>query len=289
MSGDKGQDYFSDDCRRKLLNSLARIIELQVAARTLILLLQGRTQRSCDHRAQVNVESVLEGAAAFGSTILRYRQLKQCVTGLSPLADSDRDLGDVLRYNTLPCGSKCPVRVNVTPVGNLLRRSKGGGTASTRRNSTRNARPTAYRGSGPAKTWPREGLNKEGTQYAVFFRRFHRGHSRGPDYALATAAGRSQLRTLPSLVEGPEVGDYLNKAPRMGAKRLRWRLISQTALGWPFLRRVARADGRSSRIRRALALAPAMQEYWGVRRVIAVRIGRTKPLGRRQDCGYWIR
>src|SRR5260370_33282922 len=42
MSGDKEQDYFSDGLSEELLNSLARINELQVAARTSSSYLNGQ-------------------------------------------------------------------------------------------------------------------------------------------------------------------------------------------------------------------------------------------------------
>ena len=41
MSGDKEQEYFSDGLTEEILNSLARINELQVAARTSAFYVQG--------------------------------------------------------------------------------------------------------------------------------------------------------------------------------------------------------------------------------------------------------
>ena len=51
MSGDKEQEYFSDGLTEELLNSLARINELQVAARTSAFSFKGRTPTSPRSRA----------------------------------------------------------------------------------------------------------------------------------------------------------------------------------------------------------------------------------------------
>ena len=51
MSGDKEQEYFSDGLTEELLNSLARINELQVAARTSAFSFKGKTAISARSRA----------------------------------------------------------------------------------------------------------------------------------------------------------------------------------------------------------------------------------------------
>ena len=51
MSGDKEQEYFSDGLTEELLNSLAEINELQVAARTSAFSFKGRTPTSARSRA----------------------------------------------------------------------------------------------------------------------------------------------------------------------------------------------------------------------------------------------
>jgi hypothetical protein len=62
MSGDKEQEYFSDGLSEELLNSLARINELQVAARTSSFYFKGEHADLATIAHKLNVASVLEGS-----------------------------------------------------------------------------------------------------------------------------------------------------------------------------------------------------------------------------------
>jgi len=61
MSGDKEQEYFSDGLTEELLNSLARISELQVAARTSAFSFKGQNTDIGTIARKLNVGAVLEG------------------------------------------------------------------------------------------------------------------------------------------------------------------------------------------------------------------------------------
>src|ERR1700739_1964134 len=62
MSGDKEQEYFSDGLTEELLNSLARINELQVAARTSAFSFKGKDVDIGTIARRLNVASILEGS-----------------------------------------------------------------------------------------------------------------------------------------------------------------------------------------------------------------------------------
>jgi TolB-like protein len=82
MSGDKGQEYFSDGLTEELLNSLAEINELQVAARTSSFYFKGKDVDLGTVAHKLNVGAVLEGSVRrSGNTVRITTQLINAVTG----------------------------------------------------------------------------------------------------------------------------------------------------------------------------------------------------------------
>jgi adenylate cyclase len=82
MSGDKEQDYFSDGLSEELLNSLARITELHVAARTSSFYFKGEHADLATIAHKLNVASILEGSVRrSGHTIRATAQLNNALTG----------------------------------------------------------------------------------------------------------------------------------------------------------------------------------------------------------------
>jgi adenylate cyclase len=82
MSGDPSQQYFSDGLTEELLNSLTRINELQVAARTSSFSFEGEHPDIATVAHKLNVASVLEGSVRrSGNTIRVTAQLNNAVTG----------------------------------------------------------------------------------------------------------------------------------------------------------------------------------------------------------------
>jgi TolB-like protein len=98
LSGDKEQDYFSDGLTEDLLDSLARIKELQVAARTSSFYFRGKDVELGTVARRLNVASVLEGSVRRSGHRLRITaQLSNAVNGFDLWSQTyDRDLGDVL-------------------------------------------------------------------------------------------------------------------------------------------------------------------------------------------------
>ncbi len=102
MSGDNKQEYFSDGLTEELLNSLAAINELQVAARTSAFSFKGQNTDIGLIARKLNVGAILEGSVRrSGNTIRISAELINAVTGFQLWSKSyDRDLGDVLKLQT---------------------------------------------------------------------------------------------------------------------------------------------------------------------------------------------
>jgi TolB-like protein/Flp pilus assembly protein TadD len=102
LSGGQEQDYFSDGLTEELLNSLAAINELQVAAPTSAFSFKGKENDLGSIARKLNVGSILEGSVRrSGSTIRVNAQLINAVSGLQLWSKNyDRDLGDVLKLQT---------------------------------------------------------------------------------------------------------------------------------------------------------------------------------------------
>jgi len=102
MSGDKDQEYFSDGLTEELLNSLSRINELQVAARTSSFSFKGKDTDIDTIAHKLNVGAVLEGSVRRSAHTMRVTaQLISAVTGFHLWSETyDRDIGDVLKLQT---------------------------------------------------------------------------------------------------------------------------------------------------------------------------------------------
>ena len=102
MSGDKDQEYFSDGLSEELLNDLARINELQVAARTSAFSFKGKDTDIETIARKLNVGAVLEGSVRRSGRMIRVTaQLNNGVNGFHLWSQTyDRNLGDVLKLQT---------------------------------------------------------------------------------------------------------------------------------------------------------------------------------------------
>ena len=129
MSGDPAQQYFSDGLTEELLNSLTRINELQVAARTSSFSFEGEHPDIAAVAHKLNVASVLEGSVRrSGNTIRVTAQLNNAVTGFHLWSQTyDRDVGDILRLQT-DIANAVAGALKVTLLGNASARIELGGT-----------------------------------------------------------------------------------------------------------------------------------------------------------------
>jgi len=129
MSRDKEQEYFSDGLTEELLNSLARINELQVAARTSAFSFKGKDTDIGTIARKLNVAAVLEGSVRrSGNTVRITAQLINAITGFHLWSETyDRDLGDVLKLQT-EIATAVAGALKVTLLGDVATKIEVGGT-----------------------------------------------------------------------------------------------------------------------------------------------------------------
>jgi TolB-like protein/Tfp pilus assembly protein PilF len=129
MSGDKEQEYFSDGLTEEILNSLARINELQVSARTSSFSFKGKDADISTIAHKLNVASVLEGSVRrSGRTVRVTAQLNNAVTGFHLWSQTyDRDLSDVLSLQT-DIANAVANALKVTLLGDFAAKIEVGGT-----------------------------------------------------------------------------------------------------------------------------------------------------------------
>lgn len=129
MSGDKDQEYFSDGLSEELLNSLARINELQVAARTSSFYFKGKDADLNAIAHKLNVASLLEGSVRrSGHTVRVTAQLNNAVTGYHLWSETyDRDFKDVLKLQT-EIATAVANALKITLLGDLAAKIEVGGT-----------------------------------------------------------------------------------------------------------------------------------------------------------------
>jgi TolB-like protein/tetratricopeptide (TPR) repeat protein len=128
LSGDKEQEYFSDGLTVELLNSLAAINELQVAARTSSFSFKEHPDiATVAHK--LNVGAVLEGSVRRSAHTIRITaQLINAVTGFHLWSKTyDRDLGDVLKLQT-EIATAVASALKVTLLGEVAAKVELGGT-----------------------------------------------------------------------------------------------------------------------------------------------------------------
>jgi TolB-like protein/Flp pilus assembly protein TadD len=128
LSGDKEQEYFSDGLTEELLNSLAEIDGLQVAARTSSFSFKEHPDiATVAHK--LNVAAVLEGSVRRSANTIRITaQLINAVTGFHLWSKTyDRDLGDVLKLQT-EIATAVASALKVTLLGDVAAKVELGGT-----------------------------------------------------------------------------------------------------------------------------------------------------------------
>jgi serine/threonine-protein kinase len=277
MSGDKGQDYFTDGLSEELLNALARIDELQVAARTSSFYFKGEHVDLTTIAHKLNVASVLEGSVRrSGRTIRVTAQLSNAVTGYHLWSQTyDRDLGDVLKLQT-DIANAVASALRVTLLGNVAAKIGVGGTRNPAAFDAYLRASNAYRRFGPANL-AAGGGNKEGLQSAVAA--YTEAIRADPNYALAYAGRSLALADFArALVSGPGAGDDFIKAQMDARKAIALApdlAESHLALANFFAGTLEFADALRE-YEGALALAPGSATILKEYGAFAVLIGRTE-------------
>jgi len=267
MSRDKEQEYFSDGLSEELLNDLARINELQVAARTSAFSFKGRDTDIGTIARKLNVGTVLEGSVRRSAHRVRVTaQLINAVTGFHLWSETyDRDLGDVLKLQT-EIASAVANALKVTLLGDVATEMNAGGTRNP-------AAYDAYLRSASAY-WQvvTAGDNESvraGYQEAVRL---------DPNFALAYAEWSIALGAYGTLfAHGAASDDYIRQArapalkaialaPELAEGHLALALAQQHSLDFA---------GASDEFQRAMTLAPGNARILRDYGPFAVRMGRT--------------
>jgi serine/threonine-protein kinase len=265
MSGDKEQEYFSDGLTEELLNSLARVNELQVAARTSAFSFKGKDVKIGSIARELNVGAILEGSVRrSGHTVRITAQLINAVTGFHLWSETyDRDLGDVLKLQT-DIANAVAGALKVTLLGNVSAKVELGGTHN----------PAAFdaylRG---VKAFVSAGAKEKQTAITAYTDAIRLD----PNYALAFA-GRSRAYTgyASEFATGAEIRENFDKAQADAREAIR--LAPELAEGHLALGNFLQEgylDFTQAReaYERALALAPGNAEVLGASGLFLVSLG----------------
>jgi TolB-like protein/Flp pilus assembly protein TadD len=258
MSGDKEQEYFSEGLTEELLNSLSRISELQVAARTSSFSFQGEHPDIATVAHKLNVGSVLEGSVRRSAHTIRVTtQLNNAITGFHLWSQTyDRDLGDVLELQA-DIADAVATALKVTLLGDVAAKIGLGGTRN----------PVAFDAYLRARRADIGSKDIGGEQAAIAA--YTEAIRLDPTYALAFAGRSNALARYAQIrARGAEIREDFDRAqsdahkavalaPELAEGHLALAVTLEAALDFP------RA---SEEYERALALAPGNEwvlQYYG--------------------------
>ena len=249
LSGDKEQEYFSDGLTEELLNSLARINELQIAGRTSSFYFKGKDVDLETIAHRLNVAAVLDGSVRRSAHTVRVTaRLTDAVTGFNFWsATYDRDLRDLLELQS-EIANAVAAALKVKLLGDTAARVELGGTRN----------PAAFDAYLRASRVFWSPSNKRNVEEAVAG--YTEAIAQDPDYALARAARSIALLSIQLWDPGPS-GNNLEAAqaealkaallaPDLADSHLALALVSATSLD--FARAQREFEG-------AMALAPGSE------------------------------
>lgn len=267
MSGDKEQEYFSDGLSEELLNDLARINGLQVAARTSAFSFKGKDTDIGTIARKLNVGTVLEGSVRRSKNTVRITaQLINTVTGFHLWSQTyDRTLGDLLKLQA-DIAEAVASALKVELLGDAVSEMKVGGT--------RNASAyDAYLRAASAYWHVVTASDNESVRAA-----YQEAVRLDPNFALAYAEWSIALGAYATLfAHGSAVGDSIRQAEAPALKAVA--LAPDLAEGHLALALV-RAEsldfaGASDEFQRAMTLAPGNTRVLRDYGAFAVNMGRT--------------
>ena len=271
LSGDQEQEYFSDGLTEELLNSLAEINELQVAARTSAFSFKGKDNDIGNIARKLNVATVLEGSVRRSAHTVRVTaQLINAVTGFHLWSKTyDRDLGDVLKLQT-EIATAVAGALKVTLLGDEAARIELGGTRNPAAFDAYLRGSKAFSsGSGGAST------------YQSMIAAYTEAIQLDPNYALAFA-GRSLALSGYAAGEatGAAIREFFDKAQADARQAIK--LAPELAEGHVALARLLESDPldfthASEAYDRAIALAPGNAQVLGTSGRFAAYMGHFDP------------
>jgi len=268
MSGDKEQEYFSDGLTEELLNSLAEINGLQVAARTSAFSFKGTNTDIGTIARKLNVGAVLEGSVRrSGNTVRVTTQLINAATGFHLWSRSyDRNLGDVLKLETEIAGDVASA-LKVSLLGDEAAKMELGGTRN----------PAAFDAylRGRKASLAAHGNKDRQTAIAAYTEAIRLD----PNYALAFANRSLALSENAGSASGPAVREGFDKAQADARKAIALTPgLAEGHVALAFYFEIGALDftRANEEYERALALAPGnarvLQDYG----LFAVKMGQTE-------------
>lgn len=131
-SGDANQEYFSDGITEELLDSLSRLNELQVIARTSSFSFKGQNVDVSTIAHKLNVGTILEGSVRRGGNTVRVTvQLINAITGSHMWSQTyDRKLTDIIKIQT-EVATSVARQLEYKLVGDEVAQIQLGGTQNT--------------------------------------------------------------------------------------------------------------------------------------------------------------
>ena len=135
LSGDASKDYFSDGMSEELLNLLARVPGLQVAARTSAFAFKGRNVDIREVGRELGVETVLEGSVRqSGEQVRVTAQLIDTETGFHLWSETyDRKLQDIFAVqDEIAKAIVDKLRIELAPNEQAARAARPGADAERR-------------------------------------------------------------------------------------------------------------------------------------------------------------
>jgi TolB-like protein len=201
ISGDKDQEYFSEGLTEELLNSLSRINELQVAARTSSFSFQGEHPDIAMVAHKLNVGAVLEGSVRRSAHTVRVTtQLVNGVTGFHMWSQSyDRNLGDVLLLQAdLATAVASALRVQL--LGDVAAKIEVSGTRNA-------AAMDAYLRATQALTG-----GNNGNDFQTAIAGYTKAIELDPNYALAYVGRSLSLQNFANFATSRDLGATVDKA-----------------------------------------------------------------------------
>ena len=268
MSGDKEQEYFSDGLTEELLNSLAEINELQVAARTSAFSFKGKDTDIGTIARKLNVGAVLEGSVRrSGNTVRITTQLINSVTGFHLWSHSyDRNLGDVLKLQTeIADAVASALKVNL--LGDIATKIGLGGTHN----------PAAF--DAYLRGRKADLAAHGGTDYQTAIAAYTEAVGLDPNYALAFANRSLALMHHGGQASGPVVRENFGSAQADARKAIALApdlAEGHLALGFYFENGALDFTRANEAYERALALAPGNARVLAYYGFFAVYMGRTE-------------
>ena len=266
LSGDPGQDYFSDGLTEELLNSLAAVDGLQVAARTSSFSFKDKDTDIGTIARKLGGGAVLEGSVRrSGHTVSITAQLINAVTGFHLWSKTyDRDLGDVLKLQT-EIATAVANALKVTLLADTAARIEVGGT---RNPAALDAYLRATRLAAAAS---------EAHQYGPALSAYTEAIGLDPNYA-AAIAGRSFVESLYAGqgAVGAAIREHFDKALADAQRAIALApdlAGAHAALGFYLWNGAFDLRGASAEFERARALAPGSAAILQIYGLYAISMG----------------